>query len=543
MKHALLTIPLAVALWLAPPCGAFPGAAEEAAQVPAHIAAVASADPEARSLALEWLLNVSPASVPLVEKAAAQAKAAGSPAAARLVQAATLLRGFTAFRDARDAEQRSNAAWNLRTALDEYGKFGHRNPAWDDLARRGLSESLSTDADEQKHALRPLHDAIVLKGCGDPLVLFEAARKLVAVGEHEGITYAGNYYLDAAERIHGSGYSPYRELACLVGAVQITQRYNFAKYNKAIPAKVDTFVARMAEIWPRAASQTGVPFGFTYSLAKDMIQAEVGHGMDRKAALDATLPAMRAAYPGEPGLAVFEGDELTEWAWDARGTGWANTVTPEGWKLFHERLARAADVLGVAYDAHPTDPGAPTLMLGVAVEDDYSPEQAEVWYRRAVRANPDRRPTRYDGLNDPYTVRLGMLQPRWGGSEEAMLAFGRDCFAGRNWRGNVPFMLAKVHLDLANSAPDADAYFRRPEVWADLDPLTARFAALYPEDARAGTLRAYWAWRCGRWAVADAELKRLGDRADADVFGGPKNLATARKEVAERARDGAGASN
>jgi hypothetical protein len=36
---------------------------------------------------------------------------------------------------------------------------------------------------------------------------------------------------------------------------------------------------------------------------------------------------------------------LTRWAWVARGNGFASTVTPEGWKLFNERIGQAQLVL------------------------------------------------------------------------------------------------------------------------------------------------------------------------------------------------------
>jgi len=41
-------------------------------------------------------------------------------------------------------------------------------------------------------------------------------------------------------------------------------------------------------------------------------------------------------------IALAEG--YSDYAWNARGTGYADTVTDRGWKEFYERLARAASV-------------------------------------------------------------------------------------------------------------------------------------------------------------------------------------------------------
>ncbi|MFO1465163.1 MAG: hypothetical protein U1F35_01755 [Steroidobacteraceae bacterium] len=45
-------------------------------------------------------------------------------------------------------------------------------------------------------------------------------------------------------------------------------------------------------------------------------------------------------------------------AWKARGDGFSNTVTPEGWKLFEERLAKARKLMDEAESFAATNPGA-----------------------------------------------------------------------------------------------------------------------------------------------------------------------------------------
>lgn len=52
----------------------------------------------------------------------------------------------------------------------------------------------------------------------------------------------------------------------------------------------------------------------------------------------------------------LQGAMEIEEAWKARGSGWANTVTPEGWKGFEDHLVKARAALTQAWKLHPQRP-------------------------------------------------------------------------------------------------------------------------------------------------------------------------------------------
>jgi hypothetical protein len=104
-----------------------------------------------------------------------------------------------------------------------------------------------------------------------------------------------------------------------------------------------------------------------------------------------------------------------DFAWDARGLGYANTVTETGWKVFHEKLSRAWAILETAETLDVKDPEIYSLFLeagrglgkphwelehifqkGIAVERAYCP----LYYKMATT-----------------------LMPRWGGSVQKLRAF------------------------------------------------------------------------------------------------------------------------
>ena len=62
------------------------------------------------------------------------------------------------------------------------------------------------------------------------------------------------------------------------------------------------------------------------------------HSFDEKAAI---LNKWLTAKPTSMVVKIAMPDLYYYYAWQARGTGYANTVTPEAWQLFSERLKQA----------------------------------------------------------------------------------------------------------------------------------------------------------------------------------------------------------
>ena len=101
-------------------------------------------------------------------------------------------------------------------------------------------------------------------------------------------------------------------------------------------------------------------------------------------------------------------------AWEARGSGFASTVTEEGWKGYGEHRAKALEWAEKAYALRP-DLASPTF---VGLKANYGNRaEALKWYRRAAALFKD------DALAADQFV-WGM-RPRWGGSTLDMMAFFR----------------------------------------------------------------------------------------------------------------------
>ena len=157
-------------------------------------------------------------------------------------------------------------------------------------------------------------------------------------------------------------------------------------------------------------------------------------------------PAVKAKDEIHPWLwNLWAGNYHIDLGWHFRGTGFAYKVTPEGWEKLHENLKLAEEHLEEAYRLLPDAPEAASRMISVAKTSrtELSPRE---WFDRAVAAQFDYMPA-YDAL-------LNCLLPRWGGSYEAMLDFGKECAATNRFDTSVPWLMIVV---IEGAGKDIDA--------------------------------------------------------------------------------------
>ena len=100
---------------------------------------------------------------------------------------------------------------------------------------------------------------------------------------------------------------------------------------------------------------------------------------------------------------------LCDYAWKARGGGYANTVTDEGWKLMGERLNQAAQTLRSARDLNGGGPVYWSSLLRVSLGLQVEKADYNSFFNEAVKEYPYYVPY--------YQVRATYLLPRWYGEE------------------------------------------------------------------------------------------------------------------------------
>lgn len=199
-------------------------------------------------------------------------------------------------------------------------------------------------------------------------------------------------------------------------------------------------------------------------------------------------------------------------AWTARGTGNANVVTPDGWKLFADRLKKAADILEAAYLQHPEEGAISRLMLTVELGQGQGRDRMELWFGRAIKANPDD--------FQAYSAKAYYLTPEWYGSDDDVWTFGVECAKTQNWPAKIPMVLVDSMVShLWKKHPE---YLTDAGKWAVLDAAFRGYLDHYPASNYYRSIYARWATEGAHWNVAQEQFKILGDHWDRVVFPGSR---------------------
>lgn len=127
------------------------------------------------------------------------------------------------------------------------------------------------------------------------------------------------------------------------------------------------------------------------------------------------LDDWQAGRPDSLTVALLRAKAQIEYAWLARGSGYADTVTDQGWKDFKERLGRARDILEPLVEAGVDDPEVYRSMLDVALGLNYDREQAEATFEKGILVDPSYLPL--------YQSMAFYLVPRWHGEPGDTEAF------------------------------------------------------------------------------------------------------------------------
>jgi hypothetical protein len=192
-----------------------------------------------------------------------------------------------------------------------------------------------------------------------------------------------------------------------------------------------------------------------YSWIREVVQNERRTG--QPPGVREVLARWRAAVPDSQFVLLADALRLHDQAWDARGNGFASTVSPQAWELFAERLGAAEARLLQAQAWMQQTQAWNEIMLIVAqdargVRTDWRQQFAEAAKRwpRDLRI---------------YTLVANRLHPKWGGSWEDIDAFS-DAAAKNTQPTEGRSFYARIYSRLG------DALLEHPEAvhWRKLKP-------------------------------------------------------------------------
>jgi hypothetical protein len=111
-------------------------------------------------------------------------------------------------------------------------------------------------------------------------------------------------------------------------------------------------------------------------------------------------------------------------------------------------------------------------------------------------------------------AKLDWLDPKWHGSREEMVAFGRSCRETRNWRMGITLLAADAHYRVMQHLPTEAAkaeYMRIPTVWDDIHTVYTEYLKHYALDYRARSEYAVYCYWCGQYALSHRQFLVVGE--------------------------------
>jgi hypothetical protein len=365
---------------------------------------------------------------------------------------------------------RDSLAFHRQELVDTYQNQGQKDPKWDAAALAALDLFAIYQAqDAQKQIAYPVFletpqiteeqlgaaaQKAIDAGCNDAAILYARALSLFNA---DHITDGRPWLAKAVAAIDASPYSPFLRYQI---AVKQSRQADITPVKWAALAHAqDLCAAMVAQPTLNAAGRREIEQAVqqaTLALNHEQYQA----ALDKLATTKNADPWMIHAITAEVEV-LF--------AWDARGSGNADTVTDEGWQGFRQHLAKAQQAAEAAYHLHPELPEPAVTMITVtaALENAADPD---TWFQQALAAQADFPPA--------YSTRLYFLEPRWGGSTKEMLALGQKALDTARFDTSIPwqyFIAAQYAADPNNGDP-IPKIFTRPASYAATAKLLAGYA-------------------------------------------------------------------
>jgi tetratricopeptide (TPR) repeat protein len=214
------------------------------------------------------------------------------------------------------------------------------------------------------------------------------------------------------------------------------------------------------------------------------------------------------------------------YAWEARGSGFANTITEEGHRIFKMRLSTAKEYLEKAYSLDPSDPVVPAELITVAMGMGLGRNEVEKQFQRAIIADSTD--------HQAYFSKLLYLMPKWFGSKEEMFSFARESVRKAPPKTRIPLVLPVAHWEMYQRSGENSSYFRNPNIWKEMKEVYQTVTKSFPEEKTTRNWFARTAYLAGDYDTAREELKKIGDDWDKDAWNNKSTFDEVKRELSAR---------
>ncbi|MDF2117728.1 DUF4034 domain-containing protein [Roseiarcaceae bacterium H3SJ34-1] len=220
--------------------------------------------------------------------------------------------------------------------------------------------------------------------------------------------------------------------------------------------------------------------------------------------------------PRSAEAALSEVDYWYGYAWYARGSGYANTVTEDGWRLMRERLLTAHDRLIKSAAVASASPEFYRLHIDLGGAMGAPKDRILDAFREAVKKFPT-----YYVL---YSVTARSLMPKWGGSWEMLDDFAKEAIELSRKTEGASFY-ARIYMTIAGEQREYTDIFRDTRAsWPLVKQGFEDMQARYPYSAANRNSEASFACRADDKSAYIAARLRMGNKIESNVWIGAYSL-------------------
>lgn len=343
--------------------------------------------------------------------------------------------------------------------IKAYETVGRHNPKWDKQALQLINEYANINLGQpqtlSEEGRFQLSRKLLELGCDDPLVMFLCGRSQLELQEGVALRARGVRGLKETKYVPSVGFCMNHELSHFY--IQMRDQKGSRDADKAALELLKTIITEKEF----SLEETSV-------LRVCILEGYGAKFFNRNS--EAVCQILEKTPGVERWLSLLcQGHYDVDKAWEARGSGYSSTVTAEGWAGFRRHLTAAKAELTESWKLNPKDPAAAATMIKVSMGLNDDPrKEMRLWFDRAVAAEID---------NDAaYSSLMYGLRPRWCGSHEDMLEFGRACMRTERYDTRVPRQfLTAVQNIYSELDDDPDEIYRNPDVYKDLKKLLENY--------------------------------------------------------------------
>jgi hypothetical protein len=407
-----------------------------------------------------------------------------------------------------EKRERERLAWFRRTMGGAYEKVGKKDPRWDEAVRKTLElVALQNSQQDTKITNKEINAAAKVAidaGCDDPLLVNFFYRTSVATKDlpKDELIRRRNA---STENYTVSHYPAFRRAS----ALQASGTLAIAGQNAGEDArkKAEADLGAVLTLLPESVATDEQNEFWEEKWFDIMIELIKGYrklGLAPQAAYE-KVDAELVKLPEIKALRLqVRGSFWEKLGWEARTTAFAPAVPAGGFEALEKCLAIAKEAFEEAWKLRPDNTRTATSLLEIdkAVGGDRA--TMELWFDRAMKADPDK----YGAC----LTKLDWLDPKWHGTPEEMLAFGRQCRDTKNWRGGIPLLCADAHWRIAcMPGQNQNTYLALPEVWADIKSVYDEYLKHHPDNHTARSKYATFCYLSTHFREAEVQYVALGD--------------------------------